>query len=134
MPTFSKFQSFVEALAEGKHDLSADVLEVALTNVAPDNLDAVLTDLTEIVYTNLSARTLANVSSAQTAGVYKLDADNKVLTASGAVASFRYVVIFNQDAANDELIAWGDKGAAVTMSDTETFTINFDAAGILTLE
>ena len=98
MPTFSKFQPFVEALAEGKHDFSADTLEIALSNAAPSAANGVLTDITEIVYTNLSARTLAGVLSSQTAGLYKLDADNKVLTASGAVATFQYVIIFNQDA------------------------------------
>ena len=134
MPTFSKFQPFVEALAEGKHDFSADTLEIALSNSAPSAANALLTDITEIVYTNLSARTLAGVLSSQTAGLYKLDADNKVLTASGAVATFQYVIIFNQDAANDELIGWWDKGAPVTLSDTETFTVNFDTDGILTIE
>ncbi len=134
MPPFNKFQSFVEAVAEGKHNFETAVLEIALSNTEPVVTDDVLADIAEIAYTNLSARTLANISSGQTAGVYKLDADNKVLTASGAVATFRYVVIFNQSASNDELIAWWDKGATVTMADTETFTINFDAAGILTIQ
>jgi len=134
MPPFNKFQSFVEAVAEGKHNFETAVLEIALSNTEPNVTDDVLADIAEIAYTNLSARTLANISSGQTAGVYKLDADNKVLTASGAVATFQYVIIFNQSAGNDELIAWWDKGATVTMADTETFTINFDAAGILTIQ
>ena len=46
----------------------------------------------------------------------------------GAVAPFRYVVVFNQTAPNDELVAFFDKGEEVTLADGETFTVNFGAA------
>jgi hypothetical protein len=46
MATFNKFQAFVEALAEKKHDLGSDTFYVQLLNSAPDAaLDAVETDL-----------------------------------------------------------------------------------------
>lgn len=35
MATFTKFNSFVEALAEKVHNLGSDQLKVALTNSAP---------------------------------------------------------------------------------------------------
>jgi hypothetical protein len=71
----------------------------------------------------------------QTAGVYKLTLTDLVLTASGTVATFRYVVIYNDTATNDELIAWFDYGSGgVTMLNGETFTVDFDAAnGLLTI-
>jgi hypothetical protein len=133
MATFNKFNSFVEALSEKVHNLGSDTLTVALTNTLPVNTNTVLANITQISYTNLSTRVLAGVTSAQTSGTYKLDADDLVLTASGTVAQFRYVVLYNDTAASDQLIGWYDYGAAVDLLNGETFTITWDAAGILTL-
>ena len=131
---FNKFNSFVEALAHKKHNLSSDTLQVALTNTAPVAGNAVLADLTQISYTNLSSRVLTTSSSGQTSGVYKLVIADLVLTASGAVAPFRYVVIFNQTASNDELIGWYDYGSSITLANGDTFTCDFDGSnGIFTL-
>ena len=130
MAAFVKFQPFVAALANGVHDLASDQMQVALTTHAntPVNTDADISDLTQIAYTNLSAQTITTISSTQTAGVYTLVLTDLVLTASGAVATFRHVVIFNQDAASDELVAWFDYGSDVTLADGETFTIDFGAS------
>jgi hypothetical protein len=135
MASFNKFRSFVEDLAEKKHNLGSDTLTIALTAAAnpPVATNTVLADLTQISYTNLSSRALGGVTSAQTLGVYKLDANDLVLTASGAVATFRYLVLYNDTASNDELIGWYDYGSDVTLASGETFTITWDAAGILTL-
>ena len=135
MATYNKFQPFVEALAEGAHDLGSDTLTVALcaTASAPVATDGVLADLTEIAYTNLSSRVITTSTSAQTGGTYKLVLTDLVLTASsGPVAAFQYVVIYNDTAASDELIAWYDYGGALTLADGETLTIDFDASnGVL---
>lgn len=128
MASFTKFYSFVEALAEKKHNLGSDQLKVALTNVAPSQSNALLSDITEIAYTNLSARDITTSSSAQTTGTYKLVLNDLTLTASGAVATFRYVVIYNDTASNDELIGYADYGSAVTMANLDTFIIDFDAS------
>ena len=138
MATFNKFHSFVEALSEKVHNLGTDTLTVALTNTVPVNTNTVLANITQIAYTNITngtttGRDLTGVTSAQTSGTYKLDANDLVLTASGTVPTFRYVVLFNQTATNDELIGWYDYGAAVDLLTSETFTITWDAAGILTL-
>ena len=93
-----------------------------------------LANLTQISYTNLSARTLASVTSAQAAGVYTLDAADLVLTASGgSVATFRHIVIYNDTAANDELIGFTDYGSDVTLLSGESFKIKFSGTGILTI-
>ena len=133
MATFQKFNSFVEALAEGVHDLGSDTLTVALSNTAPVASNTVLANITEIAYTDVSSRVLTSVTSAQTSGTYTLDAADLVLTASGTVPTFRYVVLYNDTAASDELIGFYDYGSAVDLTSGETFTITFDAPGILTL-
>jgi hypothetical protein len=127
MATFNFFNSFTEAEAEKKHNLGSDTLTIALTNSAPSVSNSVLADITQISYTNLSSRTLTTTSSAQTSGDYKLIIADKSLTASGgSVATFRYVVIYNDTAANDELIGWYDTGAAQSLADGDQFNINFD--------
>lgn len=128
MASFNKFHAFVEALAEKKHNLGSDQLKIALTNVAPSQSNTVLADITQIAYTNLSARDLTTSSSSQTSGTYKLVLNDLTLTASGAVATFRYIVIYNDTATNDELIGYADYGSAVTMANGDTFIIDFDAS------
>lgn len=138
MATFNKFQSFVEAVAEKVHNLGSDTLKVALTNSAPVNTNTVLANITQISGTNgytTGGTTATTSSSAQTSGTYKLVLADVVFTASGGtVGPFRYAVLYNDTATNDELIAWWDYGSAVTLNDTETFTVDFDAsAGVLTI-
>lgn len=136
MATFNKFQPFVENLAEKVHNLQSDTLTIALCAVAPSAANAVLADLTQIAYTNLSARALTVATSAQTSGTYKLVINDLVLTASGAVATFRYVVIYNDTPTSpaDPLIGWYDYASNVTLANGETFTIDFDGTnGVLTI-
>jgi hypothetical protein len=135
MATFNKLQPFVEAVAEGKHNLGSDQLVIALTNTAPSATDGVLADLTEIAYTNLSSRNITTTSSAQTAGTYKLTLTDLTLSASGgAVAAFRYVYIYNDTATNDDLIGYYDYGSELTLADGDSLEIDFDATnGVLTL-
>ena len=136
MAAFNKFDSFIEALAEKKHNLGSDTLTVALcaSGNAPVATNTVLADLTQIAYTNLSTRVITTTSSAQTSGVYKLVLADLILTATGAVAPFRYIVIYNDTATNDELIGWYDYGTNINMSNTDTLTIDFNAVdGVIVL-
>ena len=127
MATYNKFNNFVEAIAEKTFDLQNDTLKVALTDTAPVATNSVLTDITEIDYTNCSDRTITVSSSSQTSGTYKLVLQDLTLTANGgSVGPFRYVVIYDDTATNDELIAWYDKGSEVTLQDGDTFTVDFD--------
>lgn len=135
MATFTKFQPFVEALAEKKHNLGSDTLKIALTNSAPSASYSQLSEITEISYTNLSSRTITTSTSAQTSGTYKLVLADLTLTASGgSVAAFRYIVLYNDTATNDDLIGYYDYGATVTLTDGNSITIDFDgSAGVLTI-
>ena len=142
MATFTKVNDFVVNLANAM-DLDSDTLAVALSNTDPTTgTDAtadgngVLANITEIAYTNLSSRTLTNVTSTQTSGTYKLSADDLTLTASGgAVADFRYVIVYNDTPTSpaDPIIGYYDYSSSVTLNDGDTFTIDFGANGILTL-
>lgn len=134
MATYTKFQPFVEALAEKVHNLGSDQLTVALTNTAPNATDATLSQITQISYTNLSSRNITTTSSAQTSGTYKLTLTDLVLTASGAVGPFRYVVVYNDTSASDNLISYADYGSSISLASGDTFTIDFDGTnGFLTL-
>ena len=134
MAALNKFNSFVEALAEKTHNLGSDQLVVALTNSAPVATNTILTDITEITYTNLSSRNITTSSSAQTSGTYKLTLADLVLTASGAVGPFRYAVVYNDTATNNELIGWADYGSSISLGTGETFTLDFDGTnGALTI-
>ena len=127
MATFNKFNSFLEAMVNEKHNFETDVLQIALCAPASTPIagDAVLTDLTQIAYTNLSTQVITTTSSGLNGTTYELILTDLVLTASGNVAEFQFVVIFNQTAASDELIGWYDYGSGVTMTNGETFTCNF---------
>jgi hypothetical protein len=130
MVAFNKIDSFVEALAEKVHNLGSDQLKVAITNSAPSASNTVLTNLTEITYTNLSTRNVVTISSSQTTGTYTLVLTDLVLTASGAVGPLRYIVLYNDTAASDELIGWWDYGSSISLASGETLTVDFAASTI----
>lgn len=136
MATFTKVNSFVEALAEKVHNLGSDQLKIALTNTDPTASATNYASLTSpIAATNLSGATPFNVttsSSSQSGGTYSLVCADLTLTATGSVGPFQYVVLFNDTAAADELIGYWNYGSAVTMSNGETFLIDFGAT-VLTL-
>ncbi len=137
MATYNKFLCTVEDVAEKKHNLGADTLTIALTAAAnaPVNTNTVLANLTQASYTFCSSRACSTSSSVQTSGTYTLILGNLVLTASGGnVGPFRYCVLYNDTATNDELIAWWDYTSDLTLGTTETFTLTFDgSAGVLTI-
>jgi hypothetical protein len=136
MATFTKLNGFVEHLAEKVHNLGADTLTVALSNTAPGSeatpptgstAACILANVTQIAYTNCSARAITTSASAQSSGTYKLTLTDLTLTASGGtVGPFRYVYIYNDTATNDELIAYYDYGSSITLNSGETFLIDFD--------
>ena len=136
--TLTTYQAFKEHLAEKVHNLGSDTLTVALcaaANAPNVATHAVLADITQISYTNLSARVPTISSSAQSSGTYKLVLADLTLTASGgSVAAFRYVVLYNDTPTSpaDPLIGYLDYGADITLADGESLLLDFSAAnGIL---
>ena len=128
MATYNKFNQTVEDMANGVYNCSTDQFTVALTVAAPVATNEVLANLTEISYTNLSARNLTTSSSGQTSGTFTQLFSDLVLTASGgAVAAFRYVTIYNNTPTSpaDPLLCFYDFGSSLVLADGETLTIDF---------
>lgn len=147
MATFTKIADFIEAAMEKSHNLASDTLQIALSNTAPASEtsnptasgNGILANVTQISYTNYTDdmtvdRVLEGVTSNESGGTYTLDANNIVITASGgALATFRYIYIFNNTATNDELIAVWDHGSGITLGDGDSATITWNASGLFTV-
>ena len=141
MAAFNKYFTFIDEISKGGHNLQTPpTLKVALTNTAP-------TQATDTVWNTTVApapaaangytaggNTLTGVSGATTAGVFKLVGADTVFTATaGGIGPFRYAILYNSSASNKS-IGYYDYGSSITLNDTETFTVDFDATnGILTL-
>jgi hypothetical protein len=131
MAAFNKFNAFAENVVEGIN-LGSDSFIIALTDVAPVAGNSILADITQISYVNLSSRAVTTTSSSQAAGVETLVLQDLTLTASGAVAQFRYVVLYDDTVAVPvkPLVGWWDYGSEVNMLNLETFLIDFVGATI----
>lgn len=136
MAAYNKFNDFVEQLARAVHNWSSHTFKAALSNTAPVATNTVLADITQISsgggYTAGAGGglTLDTVTLTETTGTAKVTIADEVFTATGAsVGPLRYVVIYNDTATSpaDALVCWYDYGASITLLDTETFTIDFDA-------
>lgn len=129
MATYNKHNAFVEDMAEKVHNLASDAITAYLTAAAnaPTAANATLSALTQISYTNLSSRVFSVTTSAQSSGTYTYLLSDLTLTASGAVATFRYAGYYNDTPTSpaDPLIGWWDYGSDVTLASGETFTYDF---------
>lgn len=147
---YNKFNQTVGDLAHGYHAWStAAILKVMLSNTLPTSSMVTTTDITQISSGNgytggsLSGSSLSSVggssititTSTQTGGIYKMIASALVFTAAGGtIGPFRYPVLYTYSTANvtGPLISWYDYGSSITLNDTETFTLTFDASsGVL---
>lgn len=137
MAIFNKFNDFVEQIGLKVHDLNVDQLKVALINSpTPVATNTIFGDLTEIAagngYTAKGEDTL-NVWDESPPATGRMVTTDVVWTAAGGtIGPFQYVVLYNEDATApvDALIGWWDHGSAVTLADTETFTVDFGATTI----
>jgi len=136
MATFVKYDQFAVDLAAGVHVLTTagSLLNVCLSNTAPVvATDAVLTDVTQIAYTNITETVPADVTnfcSETPPGTWDVAGTDIVLNATGAVATFRYVILYNDTPTSpaDPLIGYWDYGSGVTLANGESFTVNFGAS------
>ena len=136
MVAFVKYDSFAVNLAAGAFDLTDanSQLKIALSNTAGDVVTAshsALATITEISYANVdlvAKEDTLNAATETPAGTWDVVGTDIVLTASGAVATFRYVILYDELSTTDLLIGSWDYGVGgVTLANLETFTVNFGA-------
>lgn len=140
MASFTKYNTFIDELSKGGHNLQTAVFKVALTNTAPTAASDTVWNTTVAPapaaangYT-AGGNTLTTSSASTTTGTFKLVLADSTFTASGgSIGPFRYAIIYNSSASN-KVVGYYDYGSSITLADTETLTVDFDAsAGVLTL-
>lgn len=136
MASFSKFEPFVAAIANKVHNLGSDTLKLLLTNSAPSASNSQKSQLTEISAGNgysAGGATVTITGSTQSSGTYSLVGTDVTITASGGtIGPFRYAVLYNDTATNDELIGYWDRGSNLTLQDGDSFTLDLGSS-ILTI-
>lgn len=137
MATFTKYERFVENLcnklidAFGTTDTWKAVIHTDAPVVATDNA---VGDLTQIGGSNgyTTGGTDITFNSTITTGTVTATAVDVVWTASGgnlgASTTGRYVSIYDDTSAADNLINSYDYGATFTVASGETFTLDFGAS------
>lgn len=139
MASYNKFLVFTKDMIDGKHAFSTATFKVMLTNSAPVNTNSIKADLTEISAGNgyTAGGTATTITTATASGTAKVTGTDVVFTAAGgSIGPARYAVLYNdtQTTPAKPLIAWWDYGSSITLADTETLTVDFDATnGILTV-
>ena len=133
MATFTLFNSFAGKVGDGTIDLDTHTFKCALTNVAPVATNTVLADITQIAAGNgysTGGVTLTNVTYTEpSAGTWKWDSDNIVITASGGtMATFRYMPIYDDTAASKDLVGYYDTGSQ-SLADGTSLTLTVNANG-----
>lgn len=137
------YDIFAESLADGTHDLDTHTFKVALftssytPNVGTQVSYSALTN--EVANGNgytTGGATLGSVTWSQTGGVATFDAANAEWTASSGAITARYAVLYNSTTGTNNLIAYfllDATPADVTVTDTNTLTIAWNASGIFTV-
>jgi hypothetical protein len=135
MAAFVRFEKFSEDLVKKVHSLSADALKVYLSNTAPNAAThTVKADIAEIAAGNgyVAGGASATNTFSRTGAVSSIVGVDPVFTAAGgAIATFRYAILYNDTPTSpaDPLIGYWDYGAAgVTLNDGESFTVDLGAS------
>jgi len=132
MATATMFDSFSEQQLIAPVDFNADTLKFALSNTAPNAAtNDFFNDITEISAGNgysAGGVTASTVSISRTGDTTKVSADDAVVTATGAIGPFQYVVLYKSTgtSSTSTLIAYWTLASAVTMANGDTFTIDIN--------
>lgn len=132
MANFTTVNNFTTDCLLGNHIVGTHTFKWMLSAVAPVATNAVKTDITEIASGNgySAGGPTTTVTKSLTGGSTKLLASSVTVTATGAVPSFRYEILYNST--TNKLIGWQDHGSTVTLASTDTHTID-GHLGVLTL-
>lgn len=135
MATFARPDKLSENIANKVHDFDSDTFRWALSNTAPvAGSTFLLSDVTQIAtgngYTQMTdgaGGLLATMSALSRTGQVTTVAMSAsiVLTATGAVGPFRYLILIDDTPTSplNPVVGWLDHGSAVTMANTDTYTI-----------
>ena len=92
-------------------------------------------NITEIAtgggYTQGTGITITTGSNTNTGGTYTWVGTAGLFTASGAVATFQYVIVFDNTSATKPLLGWWQCASAITMANTDTFQVSWASNQIL---
>lgn len=140
MATFTIFQAFPEDLGEKLHNFDSDTLKLALSNTLPTaSSDATWGDVSasEIASGNgytAAGQTMTSVTWSKSGAVSTLDMADVTITASGgSIGPFQYMILYNDTATGDALIGFYTLSASTTIADGDSFTLQIDSTGVLTL-
>ena len=137
MATFTKYETFIENFcnklidAFGATDTWKAVIHTDAPVVATDNA---VSDLTQIAGSNgyTTGGDSISFNSTRSGGTVTATGTDVVWTASGgnlgASTTGRYVSIYDDTSAADNLICSYDYGATFTVASGETFTLDFGAS------
>lgn len=131
MATFLPVNVLVDNLSIGAHVLGTNVIKAMLTNVAPSqSTTAVKADVTEIAAGNgyTAGGVNVNCTKSRTGNVetVSIAPSNPTWTAStGNMATFRYVVFYDDTALGKPVLGFFDHGATITLNGAtgETYQI-----------
>jgi len=138
---FFKYQTFMDEVTKGGHNLTTAVYKVALTNTAPTAASDTVWNTTVAPAPAAAngypagGNTPTVTSAATVAGIFKLVLVDSVFTATaGGIGPFRYAILYNTSASN-KVVGYYDYGGAVTLAVAETLTMDFDGSnGVFTLQ
>jgi hypothetical protein len=135
--TYTKYNTFVENLCNKLIDAfgTTDTWKAVIHTDAPvTTTDNGVADLTQIGGSNgyTTGGSDITFNSTRSGGTVTATATDVVWTASGgnlgASTTGRYVSIYDDTSASDNLLASYDYGSTFTVADTETFTLDFGAS------
>ena len=113
----------------GSINLGADTLRLALTNTAPAATNTQLGQITQIAAGggySTGGFTLTVSSSTHASGLYRCLIDDFTFTPGGAVATFRWAVIYDDTVANDPPLWYYDYESPVNLVTGVPFVFDFD--------
>jgi hypothetical protein len=137
MATYTKYNTFVEKLCNKLIDAfgTTDTWKAVIHTDAPvAATDSTVSDLTQIGGSNgyTTGGSDITFNSTRSSGTVTATASDVTWTASGgnlgASTTGRYVSIYDDTAASDDLCNSWDYGSTFTIADTETFTLDFGAS------
>lgn len=131
MASFNRFNCFSKDLGRKVHNLHTDVLKIMLSNTLPVAANLTKADIVEIAagfgYVAGGVQVPNNAYDILAGAQSALSGDDAILTAvAGAIGPYRYAVLYNDTALNDELIGWWDHGSNQSLADGEAVTLNLD--------